>query len=447
MEENNPPKVLREVQKYLAGRNLKILAGLKDYFREIDQWSDEELLRMRMLVDMWGIDTIVRLLDLCKDPDLDPMIAYSQASKIFGNLDFESFMKLNVYKSDTESIRILTTVWFLFIRIEIEIRKRLKSPKRKIGLKLLTFLHRFGSSRAIDDLLNQTRKQIKQSRKKIPLYPEMTNVLQALNPKGAQYKNSLLKKKMIPKSQLDAEEYRHDVILKYCDWYRQFIRKLNPDELNPYKQGYSILKKKYPLNNPTWDDSAPLMLWGITQLLKANLPMFCGETEKIPLKIRDSFKTRFRRLPKKELESLHDEIQTEDGENGFYAIDFVKQRAKSPGELDSFLVDEVLRDLLDKGSFRDDKDRIMAENYGKSDHEIADIVFNITGESITKQAIRKRRIQHVEPIIGPLLEIRKVMMEDQNRDCRKNIEIEYDKRLEKNPEYPESNQVLTDIIK
>jgi hypothetical protein len=144
--------------------------------------------------------------------------------------------------------------------------------------------------------------------------------------------------------------------------------------------------------------------------------MLCGETENIPLKIRDQFKTRFRRLPKEELKSLDEEIEADDGPSGFRQIDLVTQSKDPEGELDSFLVDEVLRDLLYQDSFRDGIDRIIAKNLGPSDQKIANIIFKITGKSITKQTVRKHRIQHVEPIIRRLLEIRRIMMEDQNRD-------------------------------
>jgi hypothetical protein len=430
MEANISQKILKEVQESLVGGGPKTLIGIKSFFLQVKQWNDEELWRMYVFVRSWGIDAIVRLSGLCQGSDINPSHDYDQARKMFNDYDIESFMKLNAHRNDIESIKILVTVWLLSIRIQVEIDQRLKS--RKIGWKLFAWLsHRYNSSKAINDLLDQTRRQINQAKKRIPPHPKMKEVLQAL-------------------SREEFDDSKNDVILEYIDWFHKLMDGLTSNEVDqpePYRQGYSILKGKYPLGNPAWDDHASLSLWFMNQMLKAYLPMLCGEAEKIPLKVRDNFKTRFRRFPKEELKSLDEDIENENGQSGFRLIDLVRQREKSTGELDSFLVDEVIKDLLCQDSFSNDKDRIIAENYGKSDQGIADVIFEITGKSITKQAVQKRRTHHVEPLMKRKLDIRMVMMEEQKRN-EENIWVEYDYRFsEKTLEFLESDQKLTDIIK
>ena len=86
----------------------------------------------------------------------------------------------------------------------------------------------------------------------------------------------------------------------------------------------------------------------------------------------------------------------------------------SPKGLESAM-EEIVSELV----FKDPVDRIIAQKYGSSDSEIAKAVKENLGKSMTKQAIRKRRVKHIEPLMSRSLEIRGVMKEDMDRVGKK----------------------------
>jgi hypothetical protein len=92
----------------------------------------------------------------------------------------------------------------------------------------------------------------------------------------------------------------------------------------------------------------------------------------------------------------------------------MKEIIRSEPQSDYALVEETLRDIINK--FGDKKDRIIIENYGKSDSQIAEIIAKRTGKPITKQAVQKKR-QKIESILGETkkIEIRGVIREEENQ--------------------------------
>jgi hypothetical protein len=286
---------------------------------------------------------------------------------------------------------------------------------------------RYKSQKAIDDLLDRTRKQILYASGKVPLSPKIKEMLKSLSPGWTLDKKVSLKPKPTAQIKLDQEDFREDALLKYVDRFNQIMEEVKKrvdsenigETLQILRQCYSTLKDKRPLNNQVWDDFAPRALGIMISVLLPSLPMLTGKTEDIPLKIRDDLKTRLRKLSKqKDWESLNEETQC-----GIPKIELVKAQKPS----DSQLVDQVIMELLHKDIFKDRIDKIIAQSYGMSDQEIADRIFKATGKSVTKQAVRKRRIHHVEPILKKpygLLEIRKAMVIDQEEFGVERLELE-----------------------
>jgi hypothetical protein len=88
-------------------------------------------------------------------------------------------------------------------------------------------------------------------------------------------------------------------------------------------------------------------------------------------------------------------------------VETIKAEPKSV----SVLLEEAVMDL----TFNDPIDKIIANNYGKSDSKIAAIVEENLDKRMTKQAIQKRRKCRVNPVIGKSLEIKPLMTEDERR--------------------------------
>ena len=89
------------------------------------------------------------------------------------------------------------------------------------------------------------------------------------------------------------------------------------------------------------------------------------------------------------------------------------------------LISESIESLI----FNDPVDRIIAENYGENDPEIATIVKQTLGRGITKQSIQKRRKHRVDPIIKQSLEVRSLMLEDESRQGFEPTKAEGEKPL------------------
>lgn len=86
-------------------------------------------------------------------------------------------------------------------------------------------------------------------------------------------------------------------------------------------------------------------------------------------------------------------------------------------ESKSALVSEGIRDIL----IEDPINRIIAVNLDESDSKIAVIIFEELGKSITKQAVQKRRVTKVVPLLKDSIEIglRLAMKEDEDRQGHK----------------------------
>jgi hypothetical protein len=350
--EDRVQRGLREAATNILQGIPKILMGMKDVLAGVSQWGDEKLFQMRILVEAWGIDAIVRLVGLSDDPALDPGITYGKASKIFKKLDQgeDIFSNLLALTNDNESIETLLKIWFLYLRINIEIPRRLKS--RKIGMKFFKFINRGfikeSYQKLIDDLTDQTGKQlragIRKSKKFVRLPEETLNFL-------------------IPMSWRTLDR-KGQITIEYSDRFKEFIERLKPEKHESFKENYSILKDKRPLNNPAWDNLAPRMLAVMTGLLQASLPMLCGETERIPFNIYNKYRTESRRQKVERNEvslSILDDYNRDDGkkerdkkdiENTFKLIFEQKEREWNPDNQIEKLKEMIKTQSLSKGEKR-----------------------------------------------------------------------------------------------
>lgn len=157
---------------------------------------------------------------------------------------------------------------------------------------------------------------------------------------------------------------------------------------------YLKIMGKYMKVPQVWNDS---MAFDLFKNLQAHFfiiyPFIDPKVNKIAFKIADTERTHLRRASR---------------ETQIPNIELIRASRLS----DSQLVDDIIRDALKKNLF-DETDKIIAENYGGSDQETADKIFELTGKVMTKQAVQKRRTGHVEKAIKKSLEIRRVMREDQ----------------------------------
>ena len=100
-------------------------------------------------------------------------------------------------------------------------------------------------------------------------------------------------------------------------------------------------------------------------------------------------------------------------ESNFGSIELMSER--SIYENASLLIDEVVTELLNKDQFRDEVDKVILQNYGKSDPEIANIVFKKTGKKMTGRGIQKRRVKNIEPALIRPLEIKTIVRMEEGR--------------------------------
>ncbi len=63
--------------------------------------------------------------------------------------------------------------------------------------------------------------------------------------------------------------------------------------------------------------------------------------------------------------------------------------------------------------------KLIAQNLDKNDTEIAAVIREKVGKSMTKQAVQKRRVNKVLPLAQRLLGIKSVRREEENRGKRK----------------------------
>lgn len=95
------------------------------------------------------------------------------------------------------------------------------------------------------------------------------------------WEKTLINKQWISQAELDRQEFRGEIFLKYANWFNEFMKKLERKRFVPTEMSYSFLKEKRPLNNPAWDDFAPRALNCFLNFLKPSLPMLTGKTEYI----------------------------------------------------------------------------------------------------------------------------------------------------------------------
>jgi len=118
--------------------------------------------------------------------------------------------------------------------------------------------------------------------------------------------------------------------------------------------------------------------------------------------------------------SLDYEVTDEDVEDGKTRIEFV---ANEPKDEVTLIAKTIVEDPQIKDSL-DEVDRIILENYGKSDPEILAIATNQLRRKISRQAIQKRR-KKIDSLLKGLIEFRTVVHGEENRG---GIEIYYPKR-------------------
>lgn len=99
---------------------------------------------------------------------------------------------------------------------------------------------------------------------------------------------------------------------------------------------------------------------------------------------------------------------------GIRGIDIMRSEPQSAPAL----LAEVIRDIAIE-HFKDPIDRLIAQNLDKNDTEIAAVIREKTGKSMTKQAVQKRRVNKVLPLARRLLGIKLVRREEENRGKRK----------------------------
>jgi len=119
----------------------------------------------------------------------------------------------------------------------------------------------------------------------------------------------------------------------------------------------------------------------------------------------------FKWITKHHLSKTYQGLKTqEDIESNFGSIELMPE--KSIYENASLLVDEVVTELLSKDQIGNEVNRIILQNFGKSDPEIANIISKKTGKKMTGRAIQKRR-KNIEPKLLKTLDIKTVAWMDE----------------------------------
>ena len=246
---------LREAAMAILEGIPKILMGMKDELDRVAQWPDEKLFTGQVVLQMQGIDTIVRLSGDCKDLD-HAVVLFGWAWQKFRDFDPEFLLNLFALTNDGESIAMLLRLWFLDLRIHDEIGERLRN--RKISVKVLDWLKGGYNDRTkIDALLNQTRKQINLSVKagRIPVSPEIRAILMRFKPKWRKTfpleSFSSEHPIKIDQGHLNAEDWLNNGITKYIEWFHQKMENLDKQWASEnVEEGMEILKGYYsPLRN------------------------------------------------------------------------------------------------------------------------------------------------------------------------------------------------------